>query len=96
MSNAKPASAQMTVPSWLTLPQAARYLAEIAAHAIASLVLRRAARQAHRKLMTLDDRTLADIGLVRSELTSLLEALAETRTAAVLSQLPWNRPRTGA
>jgi uncharacterized protein YjiS (DUF1127 family) len=96
MSTTNPAPAQMTVPSWPRLPQAVRYLAQIAAHAIASAVLMSAARQAHRELAALDDRMLADIGLVRAELTSLLEALAEARTAGVLAQFPWNRPRMGA
>ena len=50
-------------------------------HVIASAVVRRAERQARRELAALDDRTLGDMGLARSELTSLLEALAETRTA---------------
>ena len=86
----------MPVLSRLPLPQAAGCLADIAAHAIASAVLRRAARQAHRELAALDDRTLADAGLVRAELMSLLEVLVETRTAAVLGQFPWNRPRMGA
>jgi uncharacterized protein YjiS (DUF1127 family) len=85
-----------SVPSWLTLPQAARSLAEVVAHAIALAVLRRATCQAHRELAALDDRTLADLGLVRAELTSLLEVLAETRTATVFAQFPWNRPRMGA
>jgi hypothetical protein len=79
----------MAVQRWLAL-QAARCLG-----AIASGVLRRALRQAHRQLMALDDRTLADLGLFRTELTPLLMALAGTPTAAS-SQFPRYRPRMGA
>jgi uncharacterized protein YjiS (DUF1127 family) len=95
MSKANPAPERMTV-NWLPLAQAAEYRAAIAANAVASAILGRAARQAHRELAAMGDRTLADIGLARPELASLLEVLAEARTTAVLSQLPWNRPRRGA
>lgn len=96
MSRSNTAPEQISEPNWLTLRQVAGTVAAITANAIASTVMRRAASQAHRELAALDDRTLADIGLVRPELTSLLESLAETRTAAVLAQFPWNRPRIGA
>lgn len=96
MSRTKPAFEHISVPNGLMLPQAARYLAAIAASRIASIVVRRAKRQAYRQLAAVDDRTLRDMGLVRAELMSLLEALAETRTAVVFSQFPWNRPRMGA
>ena len=46
--------------------------------AIASGLLRRAARRALRELVDLDDCTLAELGLTRAEVTSLLEAHAET------------------
>lgn len=90
MSRTSPTPARMAAQRWL-MPQAGRCL-----EAIASSVLRRAARQAHRGLMALDDRTLADLGLLRTELTSLLEALAGTSTAAASTQFPRNRPRMGA
>ena len=95
MSGTNPMPEQMSVPNWPTLPRVVKYLGAIAANATAWIVVRRATKQAHRELVALDDRTLADIGLVRGELTSLLEALAEARTAAVLAQFPWNRPRMG-
>lgn len=96
MSSNDLAPAKMTASSWLMLPQAANHLAEMAAHAIASAVLRRTACRARRELAALDDRALADIGLVRAELTSLLEVLAERRTTAVFAQFLWNLPRKGA
>lgn len=86
----------MTVPSRQTLRQAARHLVATAARAIAWSIARRAARRAHRELAALDDRLLADIGLVRTELIPVLDALAETRAAPVLAQFPWNRPRMSA
>jgi uncharacterized protein YjiS (DUF1127 family) len=73
---------QLSVPTRLALPQLAGYLAVIAANWIASIVVLRVQRQAHRGLATLNDRTLEDMGLARPELMSLLEALTETRTAA--------------
>jgi len=78
----------------LPLAHVAESLAAIAANAITSAVLGRAARQAHRELAATGDRTLADLGLARPELASPLGALAEARTTAVLS--PWNFPRMGA
>jgi uncharacterized protein YjiS (DUF1127 family) len=96
MSRNQPAPERMRVPDWPALPRAARYLAAVAANWIAPVVVRRVERRAHRELAALDDRTLADMGLGRAELTSLLEALAETRAALSLSQLPWTCPRPGA
>jgi uncharacterized protein YjiS (DUF1127 family) len=73
MSRAYPAPAQIVELSWLMLLRRARNLA-VAAGAVASaVVLRRAASRAHRELAALDDRTLADIGLDRAELMSLLD-----------------------
>jgi uncharacterized protein YjiS (DUF1127 family) len=84
------------LPVQLALMLAFRHLAEIAAHVIASIVLRRAASRAHRELVAMDSRLLADIGLARAELSSLLDALAEARTKSFLAQFPWNCPRMGA
>ena len=96
MSITHPMPEQMTHPNWLTPASAVRCVAEVATYAIASTIVRRAVMRAHRELVALDDRTLSDIGLVRSELTSLLAAVAERRTAAVLAQSPWSRPRLDA
>jgi uncharacterized protein YjiS (DUF1127 family) len=96
MSTTKPAPAHSAVARWLRLAQPAGYLAAMAARAVALAIVRRAASQAQRELVALDNRTLADIGPARAELTSLIDAVAETRTAAVLAQFPWNCPRTGA
>lgn len=96
MSKIRRAPEQMSMPNRLTLPQVARYLAATTVNVIASIVVRRAERQARRELAALDDRTLGDMGLVRADLMSLLEVLAETRTAAVLFPSPWNCPRLGA
>lgn len=91
MSRTNPTPGQMSIPNWPPLPRVFRCLG-----AIASAVVRRATKQAHRELVALDDRTLADIGLVRADLMSLLETLTVTRTAAVLSPSIWNCPRPGA
>ena len=88
MSTTILALARATVPGARGLPGAAAKLTEFAALAIASAVLRRAARQAYRELAALDDRTVKDIGLVRCELASIAEAVAETRTAAAFAQFP--------
>ena len=96
MSTIRWAPAQLSGSNRMTLPQVVRCLAALAANVIASAVVRRAESQARRELAALDDRTLADMGLVRAELLSLLETLAETRTQAVLGQFPWNRSRLGA
>jgi uncharacterized protein YjiS (DUF1127 family) len=90
------AAARVTVPGQLALRQAAAHLAEAVALAFASAVLRRAERQAQRELAALDDRTLADIGLVRAQLTSLEDAFTETRAAAALGQFPTDHSRLGA
>ena len=87
---------RLTVPSRQTLRQTARHLVATAARAIVSSIARRAARRAHRELAALDDRLLADVGLVRTELILVLDALAETRAATVLAQFPWNRRRMSA
>ena len=79
---------RLTVPSRQTLRQTARHLVATTARAIVSSIARRAARRAHRELAALDDRLLADIGLVRAELIPVLDALAETRAATVLAQFP--------
>jgi uncharacterized protein YjiS (DUF1127 family) len=86
----------MHVPYRPALPRAVRYVAAIAASWIVPAVVRRVERRAHRELAALDDRTLADMGLARAELMSLLDALAETRAAVSLSQFPWTCPRLGA
>jgi uncharacterized protein YjiS (DUF1127 family) len=78
------------------LPRAARYVAAVAAGWIVPVVVRRVERRAQRELAALDDRTLEDMGLGRAELTSLLDALAETRAALSLSRFPWTCPRLGA
>ncbi len=88
MGTTIPALARVTVPGGRGLPRAAAKLTEFAHLAIASAVLRRAARQAYRELAALDDRTLKDIGLVRCELASIGQTVAETRTAAALAQFP--------
>ncbi|MGE8941481.1 DUF1127 domain-containing protein [Leptospira interrogans] len=77
MSITHPMPEQMTHPSWPTPASAVRCVAEVAINAIASTIVRRAVMRARRELVALDDRTLSDIGLVRSELTSLLAAIAE-------------------
>jgi uncharacterized protein YjiS (DUF1127 family) len=88
MSSANSVRTPMSEPSWPTLLQAGRYLATIAANAGAAFALRRAARQAQRELVALDDRMLADMGLVRAGFTAFTEALAETRAAAASAQFP--------
>ncbi|MDX2201373.1 MAG: DUF1127 domain-containing protein [Hyphomicrobiaceae bacterium] len=70
-------------------------LAALAGRLIASAVLRRAERKARRELAALDDRTLEDMGLVRADLTALLDALAERRAAVALSRSPCNCRRLG-
>jgi uncharacterized protein YjiS (DUF1127 family) len=89
MSRTIVALARATVPGRPDLPRAAAKLAELAALAIASAVLRRAARRAYRELAALDDRTLKDIGLARSALASISQAVAEGQAAAVIAQFPW-------
>jgi len=96
MSTTILALARVTVPGRTGLPRAAAKLAELAALAVASAILRRAARQAYRELAALDDRTLRDIGLARCELASIAQTFAETRTAAALAQFPWTNPRISA
>jgi uncharacterized protein YjiS (DUF1127 family) len=96
MSTTIAALARVTVPGRLGLLRAAAKLAEFATMAIASAILRRAARQAYHELAALDDRTLKDIGLARCELASIAEAIAETRAAAALAQFPWTNPRVSA
>ncbi len=88
MSITHPAPEQLTHTKWLTLPSAVKYVATAATNAIASIIVGRTVMRDHRELVALDDSTLSDIGLVRSELTSLLAAIAERRTAAVLAQFP--------
>lgn len=91
MSRTNPAPA----PTWRALPQLVRHLAALAAHAIVLTVLQRAERQARLELAALDDRTLRSMGLVRADLMMMLDALAESRTAAALSRSPWNGRRLG-
>jgi uncharacterized protein YjiS (DUF1127 family) len=74
MSRIHSAPGQTSVANWPTLQQAAGRLAAIAANWIASTVSRRVERRALRELAALDDRALADIGLVRADLMSLREA----------------------
>jgi len=73
MSRIHSAPGQISVASWSTLQQAAGRLAAIAAKWIASTMSRRVERRALRELAALDDRALADIGLVRADLVSLRE-----------------------
>ena len=96
MSGTDATPARMTLRSALALPQAAGYLAAATTSALASAVARRDARRARRELAALDDRTLADLGLERAELTSLFDALAERRTAAVLAHSFGTAPAWGA
>ena len=79
MSNINQLFERPTVPSRQALRQTARHLMATAARAIVLSIARRAARRAHRELAALDDRLLADIGLVRAELDPVLDALAETQ-----------------
>ena len=83
--------AERSVPLWPARQRRpARRLVEFAAHRVASALT---ARRAYRELAALNVRTLADAGIVRSELTSFAEA---ARAAGLLAQFPWNRSRVGA
>jgi uncharacterized protein YjiS (DUF1127 family) len=50
-----------------------------AASAIAVIMMRRAMRKAYRDLAALDDRMLADIGIARSEIASLMDMARDAR-----------------
>ena len=95
MSNANPASNAMRAAGLPLVPQAARRLASLAAGDIASAVMHRAVRRAHRELAALDDRTLADIGLDRAAVEHLA-AIGRRETSMSLAQFSWHRAHTSA
>jgi hypothetical protein len=88
MSKTHQVLAQRATRSRPAATSTVQMLAATAAHALSSMVLRRAVDKARRELAALDDRMLADIRLDRGELMSLEDLLAEMRTSAQLAQFP--------
>jgi uncharacterized protein YjiS (DUF1127 family) len=84
MSKANPAPNAMRAAGGPVTPLAAKRLAALAAEAIASAVLLRAVRQAHRELAAMNDRALADIDLDRA-LVEGLATLSRRRTGMSLA-----------
>jgi hypothetical protein len=95
MSNANPAWNAMRWAGLGAVLEPARRLASLFAGAVASAVLARAVGRAHRELTTLDDRTLADIGLDRAALGGLA-AISERKILQSMAYLPWARLTTSA
>jgi hypothetical protein len=91
MSNANPASNAIRATRLFAVPEAARQIAALVADAIASTVLRRAVRRAHRELAALDDGMLADIGLDRAAVDDLA-AISRRETWMSLTQFPGRCP----
>lgn len=92
MSNAYSASNAMSAAILSAAYEVARSLVALAAQAVASAVLRQAARRAHRELANLDDRMLADIGLDR---TAVEDMAAISRRRSARLQFPSRRLRVG-
>jgi len=96
MSRSDRAPAHLTAPRQLPLSQVVDRLATRMAEMFVATVLRHAERMARRELAGLDDRCLGNMGFARADLMSLLDAVAELRSAVALSRSTSTCRRLGA